>query len=147
MQNKKIKNLKELKKTSLKLVKAFKIPQIVLLKGPLAVGKSQMVQYMVEALGGLKDIRSPTFSLINIYETPKNTKIYHVDLYRLKNLEDIETTAFWDIFYEPTIIFVEWPQLVEKKLPPFWNKLYIELKFYRNQNSRIIKWNRLNSQF
>ena len=141
MQTKNIKNLKELKNNCVKLAKELAIPQLILLKGPLAVGKSQMIRYMVEALGFPKEqICSPTFSLINVYKKPNKEFIYHVDLFRLKNETELETTAFWDIFYLETMVFIEWPELIKEKLPPLWNKLYIELSFSNDQESRILKW-------
>ena len=83
---KEIRTLEELKRISFDLVKAFKVPQIVLLKGVLAVGKTQMVKYMVEALGLKDTVSSPTFSLINFY-TGGDVKVYHVDLYRIQKDE------------------------------------------------------------
>ena len=141
MQTRKIKDLKELREVCLDFVKAFSVPQLVLLEGPLAVGKSQMIRYMVEAMGFPKnEIGSPTFSLINVYKKPDKESIYHIDLFRLKNEKDLETTNFWDIFYSPAVVFMEWPQLVKNKLPPLWNKLYIDLNFSEDKKTRILKW-------
>lgn len=141
MQTKAIQNLKELQNICFELAQELEAPQLVLLKGSLAVGKSQMIRYMAEALGFPKEqICSPTFSLINVYKKPNKETIYHVDLFRLKNETELETTAFWDIFYSPTIVFIEWPELIKGKLPHLWNKLYIELLFLNNQESRILKW-------
>ena len=111
------------------------------------MGKSQMVRYMASALGFPKEeVRSPTFSLINVYKK-EGKLIYHTDFYRLKNAEEIEAIAFWDIFYEPAIVFMEWPHLVKKELPPLWSKLYIELSFclpsgkeVDSAESRNLKW-------
>ena len=145
MQTKDIKNLEELNQISFELAKTFVVPQLVLLEGPLAVGKSQMIRYMTEALGFPKeDICSPTFSLINVYKKTNTESIYHVDLFRLKNEKELETTAFWDIFYSPTIVFIEWPDLVKKKLPARWNKLCIQLSFAKDKKSRILKWESTN---
>lgn len=140
MPTKTIKNLKELQEVSQSLAKTLKIPQVVLLKGPLAVGKTQMLKYMAEALGfSKKDIHSPTFSLINLYQKNNKTPIYHVDLYRLTSEKELESTAFWDIFYEDNLVFIEWPDLIAKKLPPLWNKMFIEIQFHKDH--RILKWN------
>ena len=138
--NKEIKNLKELKQISFKLAKDFKLPQIVLLKGNLAVGKTQMVQYMAQALGiESQRVDSPTFSIINFYKKNTGVGIYHVDLYRIKTEEELADIAFWDIFYCPTVVFIEWPELIEKKLPSLWNKLLIQLEFSKNSDQRILK--------
>lgn len=141
MNTKKIQDLKELKKICFDLVKDFQTPQLVLLEGPLAVGKSQAVRYMAEALDFPKEeVCSPTFSLINVYKKQNRETIYHVDLYRLKTEEEIESISFWDIFYSSKIIFIEWPELVKDKLPPLWNKLVIQMDFCPNKASRIFKW-------
>ena len=140
MNKKEIKNLKELKQISVDLVKNFKFPQLVLLKGNLAVGKTQMIQYMLSAIGLKKEIvNSPTFSIINCYKKDSNL-IYHVDLYRIKNDKELEDIAFWDIFHESKLIFVEWAEILEKKLPPLWNTLFIQINFSQKDNSRVIKW-------
>ena len=137
-----IKSLVELKKVCFSLVQDFQIPQLVLLEGPLAVGKSQMVYFMCKALGVSKEeCSSPTFSLINVYKrNNKATEIYHVDLFRLKNEQELETTAFWDIFYTPSLVFIEWPELVKDKLPPLWNRIDIQLSFSKDSEFRILKW-------
>ena len=143
MNKKEIKNLTALKQISFDLVEEFKIPQVVLLKGGLAVGKTQMVRYMTQALGFEKETaRSPTFSMINLYKNKSQEGIYHVDLYRIKQEKELEDIAFWDIFCEPSVVFIEWPQIVEGKLPHLWNKLVIQMEFCQNSNSRILKWKR-----
>ena len=171
MIKKKIKNLEELKQISFDLVKEFKIPQVVLLKGDMAAGKTQMARYMIQSLGFKENtVHSPTFSIINFYKKaqlidsssfdsvvslqnlrPGESQtaggklaglkgIYHVDLYRIKQEKELEDIAFWDIFYDPAVVFIEWPQIVEKKLPLLWNKLVIQLEFSQKPNSRILKW-------
>ena len=141
MNKKEIRSLKELKQISFDLVKEFKTPQAVLLKGDLAVGKTQMVRYMVQALGFDEDTaHSPTFSIINFYKNIQLKGIYHVDLYRIKQEKELEELAFWDIFYDPAVVFIEWPQIVEKKLPVLWNKLAIQLEFSKKPEARILQW-------
>ena len=140
LNKKEVKNLEELKQISCNLAADLKIPQIVLLSGGLAVGKTQMVQYMAQALGLKETVHSPTFSIINLYKKNPQIGIYHVDLYRIKTEEELEDIAFWDIFCEPTIIFIEWPRIVGKKLPRLWNKLFIQIKFSKKASERFVKW-------
>ncbi len=141
MQTKKVNNLKELNKICADFAQFFEIPQLVLLEGPLAVGKSQAVYFMCKALGVFEqELSSPTFSLINVYKKNNKAFIYHVDLFRLKAETELETTAFWDIFCSPGIVFVEWPELIKDKLPHLWNKLCIKLSFSTNKNARVLKW-------
>ena len=139
--SKAINNLEELKKFSYKLAQKIKIPQLILLKGELAIGKTQMVKYMVETLKrDSKVVSSPTFSLINTYPAKKSFDIYHIDLYRIKSDEELKEIGFWDLFYKDALIFIEWPERVEKNLPPLWNKLWIEGLFSQNKRHRVFQW-------
>ena len=138
---KEIHNLQDLKKICFDLVKDLQSPQIILLEGPLAVGKSQVVKYMASALGFPKDkVCSPTFSLINVYKKQNKETLCHADLYRLKTEEEVESILFWDMFDSTKQVFIEWPQLVKNKLPRYWNKLFIHLDFCPDKKSRIFKW-------
>lgn len=94
--------------------------QVLLLKGPVGVGKTQLVRYLVEQLGAL-DTCSPSFAIHHRYEVPSGS-IDHVDLYRLEDEEDLESTGFWDLFMQPKgLILIEWAErLDESFLPPDW---------------------------
>ena len=137
-----ISSLKDLKSLARDFVRGISPPQIVLLHGPLGVGKSQMVRFMGEALGvPEKDIQSPAFSLINIYESPLGP-VSHVDLFRLKGREDLESTGFWDLFVDSAVIFIEWAELLQEELPSHWKKLYLFFEF-SGKDQRILRWEKV----
>ena len=137
-----IKNLKQLNDFGLTCAKMLKAPHAVFLKGDLAVGKTQLVQFICCHLGVEEGaVSSPTFSLINSYQTKDRQEIQHVDLYRIQSDEELEEIAFWDLFYEPQLVFIEWPERVLNKIPNLWNKLMIELKL--SKNKRWIYWKSL----
>lgn len=139
MHTQKIHNLKELKEQAQKLVQEIKKPQIILLEGALSAGKTQLIRFMGEFLEVPSyEICSPSFSLINHYKSPQGPVI-HVDLFRLKNKEDLESTGFWDIFTSPQIVFIEWADLLKEELPQKWNKLHISLKII-SPEARTIQW-------
>ena len=119
--NKNVSEIKDLKNLSETLVKSFKQPQIVLLKGDLGSGKTQMVRFMCLALGvSSNEIQSPSFSFINQYKTNKENDlpVYHVDLFRLKEEGSLEQKGFWDIFNEPCkVVFIEWSDSLKEPLP------------------------------
>lgn len=110
------------------VAKKFKSQQIVLLDGPLGAGKTELVKNFVSLLGG-KDSSSPTYSLINEYQL-KNGKAFHVDLYRIKDAEDLESVGFWDLFEDDnTIVFIEWASLIDKsQLPIDWPQVSIVIE-------------------
>jgi len=139
MSSQTVESLEDLKTLSYKLSQELEIPQLVLLKGDLAVGKTQLVKYILEALK--KDssvVSSPSFSLINSYSFEEGFDIYHIDLYRLKSDEELKEIGFWDLFYKKALIFIEWPEKVEKELPVLWNKLWVEACFL--DKKRVFQW-------
>jgi tRNA threonylcarbamoyladenosine biosynthesis protein TsaE len=139
-------NLKDLKDFAKELKPLLKKPQVLLLEGPLGVGKTTFVRLLFDFLAegdqgigkeenGKKlqkgePVVSPAFSVHHSYSISFGL-IQHIDLYRLKNDEDLESTGFWDVFSEPkkkNLIIIEWADLLNPhSLPPFWN--YIKLKF------------------
>ncbi len=110
--------------------------QLLLLNGPMAVGKTTFVYHLVKAMGGVS-ASSPTYAIHQIYAS-KNTKIDHIDLYRLKNDADLESTGFWDLFDKKSgLIIVEWASRLEGQWwPNSWSALNLEFSF-ENQK-RII---------
>ena len=119
---------------------------MLLLCGPLGVGKTTLVRALLESEGCR--VMSPAFTVCNSY-VAGNKHIYHVDLYRLKNSEDLESTGFWDIFQkknpkkgareEVKWLFIEWAdRLPFQQLPHNWNCIKIDLKFAKATNLRQI---------
>ena len=96
-----------------------------MLEGPLGAGKSALVAQCVTLINGAKT-SSPSFSLINDYSTAES-KIFHIDLYRLESEDELENIGFWDLFLEKqALIFVEWPDRVSESLWPHdWARLRI----------------------
>lgn len=90
---------------------------IVLLKGNLGVGKTTFVKHFVGHLGGkIGDVDSPTFSIVNTYESVSNT-IHHFDLYRLNSAEEIEDVGFMEYLDKNNLCFIEWPEKIADFLP------------------------------
>ncbi len=107
--------------------RSLKRPAVVEFVGDLGAGKTQMVRWMVEALGG-SWASSPTFAIHQTYETPSGV-IDHLDLYRLKDVQDLESTGFWDLLErDDALIFIEWAdRLQDFRWPETWRKARIEL--------------------
>jgi tRNA threonylcarbamoyladenosine biosynthesis protein TsaE len=101
---------------------------VVLLHGDLGAGKTELVRQYLGALGS-KDVMSPTFSMINRYET-KELKVFHVDLYRSESEEEIESSGFWEIFSEEEgILFLEWPErLGPSTFDSRWKKISVHIR-------------------
>jgi tRNA threonylcarbamoyladenosine biosynthesis protein TsaE len=102
-------------------------PCLVRLEGELGAGKTQVVRWFLEELGA-HDVASPTFAIHHEYSTQSGL-VDHVDLYRVKNDEDLETSGFWDLFSQPMgLVFVEWSDRLPSEVwPPNWLHLKIQL--------------------
>ena len=76
--------------------------------GDLGAGKTLMIKGIMSKIMPLEDITSPTFTIINEYES-YNRSILHVDLYRINNLHELEGTGFFEALANPmTVMFIEW---------------------------------------
>ena len=145
--NKKV-GLDELELFVQELESLFKKPQVLLLKGPLGVGKTTLVKTLLKnnkGNWGIKktvQVNSPAFSVQHVYPSSYG-EIYHLDLYRLRNDEDLESTGFWDIFSEPKgkhLVIIEWADRLNPScLSPMWNYLDISVSFGKQENIRKIK--------
>lgn len=86
------------------------------LVGQLGAGKTTWVGGLVEGLGGGERVTSPTYTLVNVYET--DPPVYHVDLYRLESTDDLASTGYWDYLESGRgIVCVEWLDRVPAAWP------------------------------
>lgn len=86
------------------------------LVGPLGSGKTTLVGGLVARLGSSQPARSPTYTLVNCYDT--DPPVVHADLYRLESVDDLETTGYWDYVRRgDSILCVEWLDRVPAAWP------------------------------
>lgn len=111
----------------------------VLLRGEMGVGKTAFVQALGQHLGVKEKIQSPTYALINEYsfesEKGQVCAIYHMDLYRLKSLEEAIDIGIEDYLYNDNWCFIEWPDLIKEIWPTEY--VVVDLKL-NSDNSRQI---------
>ena len=88
-------------------------PQTITLSGPLGAGKTTLVQHILTRLGVAEPIQSPTYAYVTTYITPQGLKIFHFDLYRLRNMQDFIDAGFEEYLYQPNALcLIEWPEIV-----------------------------------
>jgi tRNA threonylcarbamoyladenosine biosynthesis protein TsaE len=101
----------------------------IALYGEMAAGKTTFTAAFCRFLGAEQPAASPTFSLINQYHytdsTGKEVLIHHLDLYRLKNIEEALDIGIEDILHDSHYCIIEWPQTIEKLLPDFTAKIML----------------------
>ena len=96
--------------------------------GAMGAGKTTFVKALCEAMGVTDTVNSPTFAIVNEYDTPSGRPIYHFDFYRIKRLAEVYDMGYEDYFDGRGLCFIEWPELVEELLPEETVKVTIEEK-------------------
>lgn len=101
---------------------------ILLMSGEVGAGKTTSVQMIAELLG-MKDVQSPSFAIHLRYENFQGKSLDHVDLYRLKDDDDLESSGFWDLFSQTdSLVIIEWANRLDLDyLPLNWQK--VEVRF------------------
>lgn len=93
--------------------------KIFAFEAEMGTGKTTFILGLLRAMGIKTPGGSPTYSLVNSYESPMYGKIYHFDLYRIKNEEEAYDIGIEEMLYENTAYcFIEWAENVKKLLPP-----------------------------
>lgn len=100
---------------------------ILLFYGEMGAGKTTLIKEICKELG-IKDVaNSPTFSLVNEYQTSKNEIVYHFDFYRIEDENEAYDIGVEDYFYSDAWSLIEWPQNIEKLLPLESTEIYISI--------------------
>jgi len=116
-------------------------PKLVLLRGDLGAGKTTLVKGIASAFDAAaeEDVTSPTFTLVHEYRGPR-ASLYHIDLYRVDTLRELETLGLDDLRSDNSILLIEWGE----KFPRFIAERDVEISLQRvsgspNENERKIK--------
>lgn len=88
----------------------------IFLKGELGAGKTTLVRGFLRGLGFLSAVKSPTYTFVESYEI-EHRSIFHFDLYRLKDPDELEWIGIRDYFSKPAIRLIEWPEKAGTRLP------------------------------
>ena len=89
----------------------------LLFYGQMGVGKTTLIKEICNQIGVLDTISSPTFSLVNEYNTSNKSKVFHFDFYRIVNEEEALDIGIEEYFDTSHWCFVEWPENIENLLP------------------------------
>jgi tRNA threonylcarbamoyladenosine biosynthesis protein TsaE len=92
------------------------LPVVITLRGDLGAGKTTLAQALLAGAGVQEAVTSPTFALVQWYESPRG-RIAHLDLYRLRQAEELDALGWDDIQREAALIVVEWPERAAAWMP------------------------------
>jgi tRNA threonylcarbamoyladenosine biosynthesis protein TsaE len=102
---------------------------VVLLIGNLGAGKTTLAKGIVSGFSAAEtdEVSSPTFTLIHEYGSPsKGNLVYHIDLYRLDQAEEIATLGLDEIFDREALVLIEWGERFLELMPPNRIEIYLE---------------------
>ncbi|MHA8093069.1 tRNA (adenosine(37)-N6)-threonylcarbamoyltransferase complex ATPase subunit type 1 TsaE [Aquirufa regiilacus] len=89
-------------------------PRVWLFRGQMGAGKTTLSKELLLQLGVGQNVQSPTFSLVNEYQTQTGEIIYHFDLYRLKNIQEALAIGIEEYLDSGNYCLIEWPEQAEE---------------------------------
>ena len=116
-------------------VKKYINTNIVLISGEMGVGKTTLIKEVFLSMNVIDNVSSPTFSIINEYRTNQNKVVYHMDLYRLKNISETEDIGLFEYLESGNLCVIEWGDMIEKLIDSKYDKFIIS----KQNESRIIE--------
>ena len=117
----------ELEKISQVIVDLAKEFRIIVFRGDLGAGKTTLIKNMCKLLGVKDDVSSPTFSIVNEYESDDDQTVFHFDFYRLESEEEAFDIGVEDYFYGEDLCLIEWPSKIESLLPEKRLEIHISI--------------------
>ena len=118
-----------------RLGKVLKGGEVIAYFGGLGMGKTTFTSGLCEGMGIKAEVSSPTFALVNEYGTLK--KLYHFDMYRISDFDDLCSTGFFDYLDTNAVLAIEWSENIENALPE--NYIRLEIERGDSDGNRIFK--------
>lgn len=108
--------------------------EVIAFIGGLGMGKTAFVRGALLGMNNDSRVSSPTFALVNDYGG--NPNVYHFDMYRITDADDLYSTGYFDYLRDDSVLFVEWSENIKEFLPK--NTIYISFSKTDNENERCI---------
>lgn len=112
-----IKEIERLPEAAAQFVDNIRPGRVYAFYGRMGAGKTTFISEVCRQLGSADEASSPTFSIVNVYETDRLGTVYHMDCYRLEDEEEAFDAGLEDYFNSGSVCFVEWPERIEGLLP------------------------------
>lgn len=127
-------SVKQTEEIAFELAKKLKKGDCIAYRGELGAGKTAFTRGLAKGLGIEDDVMSPTFSLVNQYEG--DVILYHFDMYRIENEDDLYMTGFFDYLDSDGILAIEWSENIASALPE--DTIFVTIEKTDDGNTREI---------
>jgi tRNA threonylcarbamoyladenosine biosynthesis protein TsaE len=118
--------LDQLSQVARKLIHTYPENRVFAVYGAMGAGKTTFIKSVCKELNVTDIVGSPTFSIINQYQTLDGNPIYHFDFYRMKKPEEAFDIGYEEYLYSGYYCFLEWPEIIENLLPEDCIRIYLE---------------------
>jgi tRNA threonylcarbamoyladenosine biosynthesis protein TsaE len=137
----KMTSLADLPKAAEMLLEAASEEPVILFEGPMGAGKTTLIKEFCRQMGVQENVSSPTFALVNEYETETGKLIYHFDFYRISDEREALNIGALEYFDSGNICLIEWPSLIPNLLPEHY--LLVTLQPDANSEVRTMTINKV----
>ena len=128
-------NLQELDEIGNQLLKNSGNQKKIVFYGEMGVGKTTLIKSICKALNVQDIVTSPTFSVVNEYQTDIGNTIFHFDFFRIKEKEELLDLGLEEYIYSDNYCLIEWPEKAEGLL----DDNFAEIRMTKNKDCRTIK--------
>lgn len=132
-----IKSLADINSAARLFLQKHRRNRIFAFYGEMGIGKTTFIKALCRELEVLDNVNSPSFAIVNVYKAKKTEHIYHMDFYRIKNVEEAFDFGYEDYFFSDNYCFIEWPEKIRFLLPAETISVVMRKK---SDNSRILNF-------
>lgn len=128
-------DLERLEEIGRRLAQILRPGDVVLLFGPLGAGKTTLIRVVARALGVTDTVRSPSFTIANIYSGA--VTVNHLDLYRLEGIEAEDALALEEYLTADAVVLIEWPEAGRARLEEPTFEIHLEHESLQTRSVRV----------
>lgn len=133
-----ISSISKIEKVAKEFINANIDKTVFAFNGSMGAGKTTFIKAICHELGVKEDVvNSPSFAIVNEYNTEKGDTIFHFDFYRIKSVEEAFDMGYEDYLYSNHRCFIEWPEKIEALLPEDMVEVTIT---EQEDGSRLVSW-------
>ncbi|MCL6260370.1 tRNA (adenosine(37)-N6)-threonylcarbamoyltransferase complex ATPase subunit type 1 TsaE [Aquiflexum sp. TKW24L] len=132
--------IEEIHTAALKIIEFGSFDRIWIFKGELGAGKTTLIKEIAQILGVKDRVNSPTFSLVNEYQSTSGDIFYHFDFYRIEDPQEVLEIGLDDYLYSGRLCWIEWAEKIAEYIPSDFIHVQIEVD---SLEGRVITLNRI----